>query len=610
MAVLTTSYQKIADSLIGTVSGSGVAAKNIYLRIYAKYTSQDIVTNKSNVSYKSTLYVSGSGTYFYTGNFTSKSLSGTGATSTSGDAQGNYYVGETTLCEITGTVTHGSSGDASVSVTAGWSSSPWEITGSVTGSATLPTIARLTTPTLSASTVTMGSSINITLTPANSTFKHKLRYDFGTLTSAANGFSIGADFSVQGSSTVTFTPPTTLGSQIPNALSGTGKIYCYTYTSTGTHLGTKSVNITLNVPSYTPTVTDITFTGANLLSSAYVAGKSTVTVGATTATSYGASITSISSVIDGKTYSGLPFTTNILTSGSKTAKITVVDTRGKTATVESSAIQVYSYSTPTITEFALERQSDGTTVIATVKGAVSAVNNKNAKTITVTLNGVTNTITSSSYTINGTTTFTNVSTDNTFTGSAKIADSYTSVTKDAVLPTVAVTMDFYKDGNGIAMGKVAEEGDLLDVTWNQRIRKNLTVDGTLTVGGKTLVNLIYPVGSIYMSVNSTSPATLFGGTWSQLKDRFLLGCGDAYSNGATGGDATHTLSIDEIPSHNHGYGVYNASAYTPLEINHMAAYCGVQNGTGWGSNTLFTGGGKAHNNMPPYLAVYMWKRTA
>ena len=96
MATLTTSYQQIASKYIGTVSGSGVAAKDIYLKVYAKYNSQDIAANKSTVSYKSTLYSEGSGTYFYTGETTTKSLSGTGATTTSATAVGNYYLGETT----------------------------------------------------------------------------------------------------------------------------------------------------------------------------------------------------------------------------------------------------------------------------------------------------------------------------------------------------------------------------------------------------------------------------------------------------------------------------------------------------------------------------------
>lgn len=66
-----------------------------------------------------------------------------------------------------------------------------------------------------------------------------------------------------------------------------------------------------------------------------------------------------------------------------------------------------------------------------------------------------------------------------------------------------------------------------------------------------MLNAAYPVGSIYMSVSSTSPATLFGGTWTQLKDRFLLGAGDSYSNGATGGAATVALTEANLAGHTH-----------------------------------------------------------
>lgn len=131
-----------------------------------------------------------------------------------------------------------------------------------------------------------------------------------------------------------------------------------------------------------------------------------------------------------------------------------------------------------------------------------------------------------------------------------------------------------------------------------------------------ILNTVYPVGSIYMSVNATSPATLFGGTWSQLKDRFLLGAGDSYSNGATGGEATHKLTIDEIPSHNHQRDIENKAinaqsgvtggAWTSATVNTG----NVTNSSPTLTVTRDTGGGKAHNNMPPYLVVYMWKRTA
>ena len=71
--------------------------------------------------------------------------------------------------------------------------------------------------------------------------------------------------------------------------------------------------------------------------------------------------------------------------------------------------------------------------------------------------------------------------------------------------------------------------------------------------GAPLLNLVYPVGSIYLSSKNTNPATLFGGTWTQIKDRFILTAGDYYSNGATGGAATVTLTVSNMPSHSHSF---------------------------------------------------------
>ena len=71
--------------------------------------------------------------------------------------------------------------------------------------------------------------------------------------------------------------------------------------------------------------------------------------------------------------------------------------------------------------------------------------------------------------------------------------------------------------------------------------------------GKPLLNLVYPVGSIYWSSNNTNPGTLFGGTWTQIKDKFILAAGDSYTNGATGGAATVTLTVSNMPSHKHGF---------------------------------------------------------
>lgn len=123
-----------------------------------------------------------------------------------------------------------------------------------------------------------------------------------------------------------------------------------------------------------------------------------------------------------------------------------------------------------------------------------------------------------------------------------------------------------------------------------------------------LLNVVYPVGSIYMSVNSTSPATLFGGTWERIQDRFLLAAGSTYVAGNTGGEATHTLTVGEIPSHNHPYAYNGQLSNIGTEAFRLVANDRTNNYTGTPNG--YTGGGQAHNNMPPYLTVYMWKRTA
>ena len=194
--------------------------------------------------------------------------------------------------------------------------------------------------------------------------------------------------------------------------------------------------------------------------------------------------------------------------------------------------------------------------------------------------------------------------------------------------------------------------------------------------GSSILEKIYPVGSIYMSMNPTNPSSFIGGKWEQLQNRVLLGAGDAYDVGATGGEATHTLTADELPSHKHSVGAHahGLNSHTHTLSNHthttnighghgftqpkhyrrqvaasgdaryafqgsstsgeeatahggaVTDYSGSK--TSGGPSTDSTGAasgntanssafdsgavgsGAAHNNMPPYLAVYMWQRVA
>lgn len=133
-----------------------------------------------------------------------------------------------------------------------------------------------------------------------------------------------------------------------------------------------------------------------------------------------------------------------------------------------------------------------------------------------------------------------------------------------------------------------------------------------TGGGGISLEDVYPVGAIYMSAAATNPSTLFGfGAWEQIKDVFLLAAGDTYAGGSTGGEATHVLTEDEMPAHRHKISYPNASgAYGDAAIGYPA---NSDTKKTWGAEMCKTesvGGGAAHNNMPPYLAVYAWKRTA
>lgn len=120
---------------------------------------------------------------------------------------------------------------------------------------------------------------------------------------------------------------------------------------------------------------------------------------------------------------------------------------------------------------------------------------------------------------------------------------------------------------------------------------------------------LWPVGSIYMSMVNTNPSTYFGGTWVRIEDRFLLAATNPsastvkYAVGSLGGEETHTLTVDEMPSHSHTITYYRNSGTNGGDYNVMQADSGT-------NNSGSTGGGAAHNNMPPYIAVYMWRRTA
>jgi hypothetical protein len=147
-----------------------------------------------------------------------------------------------------------------------------------------------------------------------------------------------------------------------------------------------------------------------------------------------------------------------------------------------------------------------------------------------------------------------------------------------------------------------------------------------TVRNETLLQA-HPVGSYYWSSSSTSPATLFGGTWTQVKDKFILSAGTTYLAGATGGSATHshtqasttgstTLTINQIPAHTHTQSVIRANTTGSTiagagNYRYDATYTTNTGSAGAGQGHTHTlGSTNSSSNMPPYEVAYCWKRTA
>lgn len=185
-----------------------------------------------------------------------------------------------------------------------------------------------------------------------------------------------------------------------------------------------------------------------------------------------------------------------------------------------------------------------------------------------------------------------------------VSDDLSSTTRSVVIPIAFTLMDFYNTGKGVALGKVATR-DGFDCAMDAYFT------GKVTVGSRLLVDLIYPVGSIYMSTNDVSPQTFFGGTWERIQDRFLLAAGSTYAAGGTGGSATHTLTEAEMPNHYHSLKVATSTSTASDAALRPSGVNAYSSQVAWSAydNISEEGGNKAHNNMPPYLTVYMWKRS-
>lgn len=138
-------------------------------------------------------------------------------------------------------------------------------------------------------------------------------------------------------------------------------------------------------------------------------------------------------------------------------------------------------------------------------------------------------------------------------------------------------------------------------------------------GTRTLLHEVYKVGDIYVTTREGHPNLLLGyGAWERIENRFLFAKGEGYTVGDTGGEEAHTLTVGEMPTHNHPLGVTASAAGTgtgskiPYVLHpNSSSYYPTSGDASQGEDMIQpVGGGLAHNNMPPYYVVNMWLRTA
>ncbi len=497
-------------------------------------------------------------------------------------------------------------------------------------------------------TKALGSELTFQITRYTSSITHKLTYACGTA-SGTVGSNIGTS--------AKWTPPLTLASQ-----NKTGASVSITFTLAsildGVEIGSNTYTHTFSIPeSVRPACSLAVEDPTGILDEYgyYVKGLSKFQITVTPETAYGASITKYAVSANGVSYSKASVTTGLLaSSGPQKITATVTDSRARTSTAEAT-VEVRDYAAPVISALSVGRcDADGTDndrgecIKIHYSYTATSLDGQNPVTAKVQYkqtgdSSYTSAVLSYEYAVSDGTAILAATSDSSYDIQIVVTDGIKTTKRATSVSTGYTTMDFRAGGRGVAFGKVAED-DVLDVAMDAKFRSGLQVADAKGIL-RDLGLLMYPVGSVFISTVETSPADTIGGTWERLKDRFLLAAGDTYAAGKTGGAATHTLTANEMPKHTHGPGTMNITG--SFELRHAfngdmvyghkdGAFTATPNGgtqtwgngvsvasksakidkvafsakDAWTGVTAETGGGKAHSIMPPYMTVYMWKRTA
>lgn len=602
-------------ALSGNFSGS-TGNQYIYPEIYWSAV-QSVDGNYSDVT--ATLYYSRSNSGYTTTGTWSGGITINGSRTSGSRYLSIAYHSETMAISATVRVYHDADGSKAIVISADGAISATSLSStSISAAITLDTIPRATTPGLSASSVDMGSKVTINLPRASSSFTHKVWYR-----PSGGAWVVIAD---NVATSYVWTVPD-LAASIPNATSLKLEIDVETF-SGSTKIGEKSVYMTATIPtSVVPSISSVAASeatsGLAAQFGAFVQSKSTLKVVVTASGAKGSTITKYETVIQSVLYKDASFTSGIITdSGTISIATTVTDSRGRTAKITKN-VTVLPYSPPAINTFSAWRitssgaaSDDGERIAVKMGYTVSSVGGKNDRTYSLKYKKssdeyFTQFASGTAATeYDGTQNFTSapeISTDYAYVVRLEVTDYFQTVFYEIQIPTAFTPMDFRGTGRGVSFGKVSEK-DAFEVAMDAEFTGDVAFSGGITINSKALLDWLHPVGSVYQSTDSTDPSELFGGTWKQIKDRFLLAAGDTYAAGKTGGEAKVTLTADEIPDIKMSYQYTGQSTVIGTDAIRLYDLNGQPNQyTGPQSSNC---GGKAHNNMPPYLVVYVWRRTA
>lgn len=465
-------------ALSGSISGS-IKSGNYTLRIDWSAT-QSVANNTSKIT--AVMYlVQASGWSLDISGRTDNTASIAGTSYTWSSPAIDNSGGKTTkLATVTsGNISHDADGTKKVTISATFNiraniSGTYYSTITASAEVTLDTIPRASTPTVSSSSVDMGSAVTITTNRASSSFTHDLAYSFagGSYVSIATG--VGASYS--------WTTPD-LASKIPNATSGTVTIRCITKNGSTT-VGTKTVTMTLKVPtSVVPTISAVATveatSGLAAQFGAFIKSKSKIKATITAAGAKGSTIKSYSTTFNGNTYTGSSWTSSVVTSsGSLSLVTTVTDSRGRTAK-KTTTITVLNYSTPAINALQVYRvnaegvaDQDGIYIAVRYKYSVTSLNSKNTASLVVEYKQSTATEWSSllsgsalSADTTALPTSPTFSTDYQYDVRMTVTDWFgEDDTYTATLQSGAVILDISADGKGIAFGKTSERAGV-EIGW-------------------------------------------------------------------------------------------------------------------------------------------------